>query len=215
MSNFGVPHLRVVNPFEASFREAQSAVGAAELLKNAEEFTSVAEAVADCSLVIGTTAARDREPQHPMHDLPTAAPLVREHLASGNVALLFGSEKRGLSNDDLNYCHWLLHIPTRSEHLSMNLGQSVAICLYEITKGGKSDAVVEAKEFATSAELDRLTDALQEVLATSGYLKPNTEQPTEDKLRRLVRRLRLNSEDAELLLGMLRKITWKLRSNDD
>jgi tRNA/rRNA methyltransferase len=214
MSNFGVLRLRVVNPFEASFREAQSAVGAAELLKNAEEFTSVADAVADCSLVIGTTAAGNRELLHPMYDLPAAAPLVREHLASGNVALLFGSEKRGLSNDDLNHCHWLLHIPTRTEHLSMNLGQSVAICLYEIAKAGKAEVPVAKEGLATSAELDRLSEVLQDALATSGYLKPSTEKVTEDKLRRLVRRLQLNSEDAELLLGMLRQIVWKLHTQD-
>ncbi len=74
MSNFGVMHLRVVNPYDPSFREAQSAVGAADLLKNAEQFTSVAEAVADCSLVVGTTAARDRELQHSLYPLLRSLP---------------------------------------------------------------------------------------------------------------------------------------------
>ncbi|HKR94705.1 MAG TPA: RNA methyltransferase, partial [Candidatus Angelobacter sp.] len=114
MSNLGFSRLRVVNPYEASFREARSAVGAAPLLKNAEEYKTVAEAVADCSLVIGTTAAHNRELHQPLKLLPQAAPMIRKRLKSGRVALLFGSEKRGLSNADLSHCHWLLHIPTRT-----------------------------------------------------------------------------------------------------
>jgi tRNA/rRNA methyltransferase len=211
MSNFGVARLRVVNPYEASFREARSAVGASELLKNAEVFTSVADAVSDCALVIGTTAARDRELQHPLRDVAQGAPLVRKALASGKVALLFGSEKRGLSNEDLSHCHWLMHIATRAEHLSMNLGQSVAICLYEIVRNVAKGRVV-AKKAASAKELERLTTVLLEALTSSGYVKRGASAVTEDKLRRLIRRLSFSSEDAELLLGMLRKVTWKLNA---
>src|SRR6266481_1499885 len=128
MSNFGFPHLRVVNPYELAFREARSAVGAAPLLARAEEFKTVAEAVEDCTLIVGTTAVGLRQLQHPVRRLEQAAPLIRKRLATSPVALLFGSEKRGLSNEDLSHCHWLLRIPTREEHRSMNLGQAVAVC---------------------------------------------------------------------------------------
>ncbi len=135
MSNLGFLRLRVVNPYEASFREARSAVGAAPLLAKAEQYSSVAEAVADCSLVVGTTAVGNRELHHPLRLLQDAAPLIRKRLRAGSrVALLFGSEKRGLSNDDFSHCHWLMHIPTREEHTSMNLGQAVAVCLYELAR---------------------------------------------------------------------------------
>ncbi len=210
MSNFGVLHLRVVNPFDPSFREAQSAVGAAELLKTAEVFGSVADAVADCSLVVGTTAARDRELQHPMRALPEAAPLIREHLQGGGAAVLFGSEKRGLSNEDLSHCHWLMHIPTRSEHLSMNLGQAVAVCLYEIAKGSYSAESVLPRQGAAAGTLEQLTQTLLETLTASEYLKGSAIGASEEKMRRFVRRLSLNAEDAESLLAMLRKIKWKL-----
>ena len=132
MSNFGAMQLRVVNPYEAAWREAKSAVGAAELLARAEECATVAEAVADCSLVVGTTAVGNRELRQPLWSLPEAGPAIRERLKTSNVALLFGSEKWGLSNESLSYCHWLLRIPTREEHRSMNLGQAVAVCLYEL-----------------------------------------------------------------------------------
>ena len=134
MSNFGFSRLRVVAPYEAAFREARSAVGASALLAGAQEYSSVAEALADCALVVGTTAARHRQLLHPLLPLEQGARLIRQQLPSGRVALLFGSEKRGLSNRDLSHCHWLLRLPTREEHPSMNLGQAVAVCLYELAR---------------------------------------------------------------------------------
>lgn len=170
MSNFGFLHLRVVNPFELAFREARSAVGAAPLAQ-AEEFTTVAEAVSDCSLVIGTTAFSRRDPQHPARRLEEGARLIRRRLASSCVALLFGSEKRGLSNEDLSYCHWLLRIPTREAHRSMNLGQAVAVSLYEIARGLKPAPQPEKDPPATAANLERLTSLMLGARRASGYLK--------------------------------------------
>src|SRR5579885_3049776 len=109
MSNFGVLKLRLVNPYHVAFREARSAVGAAGLLAAAEEYATVSEAVADCSLVVGTTAVRHRELQHVIRPLADGAKLIRKHLASDLVALLFGSEKYGLSNDDMSHCHYLMN----------------------------------------------------------------------------------------------------------
>src|ERR1700751_2731023 len=97
MRNFGAHDLRLVAPYEASFREARSAVGAGAVLGEAREFASVAEAVADCRLVVGTTAARRREVEQPMVGLEQAAAPVRAALTGGRVALLFGSEKHGLT----------------------------------------------------------------------------------------------------------------------
>jgi tRNA/rRNA methyltransferase len=222
MSNLGFLRLRVVNPYEASFREARSAVGAAQLLAKAEEYASVAEAVADCSLVIGTTAGANRELHHPLRLLKDAAPLIRKRLAAGaSVALLFGSEKRGLSNDDFSHCHWLVHIPTREEHTSMNLGQAVAVCLYELARGvdvagsrGKSKSrQTEKATSAPAAELERITTVLIDALRASGYLAERSIAAKEEKIRRMVRRLELSSPDAELWLGMLRQVLWKIGRN--
>src|SRR5271166_5816381 len=134
MSNFGALHLRVVKPYERAYREAVSAVGASAVMKEAEEFASVAEAVADCTLVVGTTAVGNRDVRQPLMGLQQAGRVIRERLETSRVALLFGSEKRGLSNEDISYCHWLLQIPTREEHRSMNLGQAAAVCLYELAR---------------------------------------------------------------------------------
>lgn len=210
MSNFGATHLRVVNPYSIAFREARSAVGAADLLARAEEFSELSDAVADCSLVVGTTALQHRELLHPLYQLEHGGELIRSALQSGKVAIVFGSEKRGLSNDDLSHCHWLMRIPTREAHSSMNLGQAVAVCLYELARDIKA-APSPQKALAPSTDLERITQLLLESLTASGHVKRGSEAAVEEKVRRLVRRLNLTMEDAEVTQGMLRKILWKLR----
>src|SRR6185369_16598316 len=104
------------------------------ILQAAREYATVGDAVSDCSLVVGTTSIGHRELQHPLHLLEPGAKLIRRAMASSPVALLFGSEKFGLGNDDISHCHWLMRIPTVDVSRSMNLGQAVAVCLYEIAR---------------------------------------------------------------------------------
>lgn len=209
MSNFGFLNLRLVNPYEVAFREARSAVGAGPVLIAAREYPTVAEAVADCSLVVGTASLGHRDPQVPLRRLEPAARLIKKH--PGKVALLFGSEKFGLSNDDLAHCHWLMRIPTRDEHQSMNLGQAVAVCLYELSRDGRAPSPPPSSKAATAEEAERITQVFVSTLAASGYTNPKNAASTELKIRRLVRRLNFSSKDSEMWLGMLRQIDWKLR----
>jgi tRNA/rRNA methyltransferase len=211
MANFGFSRLRVVSPYDVAFREARSAVGAAPLLQSAEEYNEVADAVADCRLVVGTTSVGHRELQHPIRRLEYGARLIRRALGSGPVGLLFGSEKFGLSNEDLSHCHWLMRIPTVSQELSMNLGQAVALCLYELVRDPKALAARhERVRRANAEELEQITLLLLENLQKSGYMNPVTAGSTEEKVRRLVRRLDIAGRDAPVLLGMLRQVLWKL-----
>ena len=215
MSNFGFLQLRVVNPYDVAFREARSAVGGAPVLADAKEYKTVAEAVADCTLVVGTTAVRHRELHHPLRRLEQGAKLIRKELAMGRVALLFGTEKTGLSNDDLSHCHWLMNIPTREQHISMNLGQAVAVCLYELIRDMKRPSVKTAKveKRASAAEVQRISSVLLESLHLSGYVNPISVASTEERVRRMVRRLEMSSKDAELWLGMYRQMLWKMKNN--
>jgi TrmH family RNA methyltransferase len=212
MANFGFSRLRVVNPYDVAFREARSAVGAAPLLQAAEDYASVAAAVADCRLVVGTTSVGHRELQHPLRRLEYGARMIGRALAQAPVALLFGSEKFGLTNDDLSHCHWLMRIPTEPADLSMNLGQAVALCLYELARDRKA-AIAKAPRTivrAAAGETEQVTLLLLEILRKSGYTNPVTEESTEEKVRRLVRRLEIGRRDAPVLLGMLRQILWKI-----
>ncbi len=212
MSNFGFTDLRLVNPYDVAFREARSAVRSRYILDRAQVFDNLAAAVHDCTLVVGTTAVGNRDLHVPLHRLETAGAVIKEHLASSPVALLFGSEKFGLSNDDMSYCHWLLRIPTREEHGSMNLGQAVAICLYELRREASAvEHRFEAPEAVTAENLDRITTLLAELLERSGYVNERTSTSAELKLRRLVRRLAIREHDAETWLGMLRQILWKVK----
>jgi len=213
MANFGFSRLRVVNAYDVAFREARSAVGAAPLLAAAEEFASVAEAVVDCKLVVGTTNVGHRELQHTVRRSEPGGRMLIRALGGGPAALLFGSEKFGLSNDDMSHCHWLMRIPTVSQDLSMNLGQAVALCLYELARDPKAAlASPEKIRSANAGELEQITTRLLEVLNRSGYVNPVTSISTDEKVRRLVRRLEIPGRDAKVLLGMLRQILWKLEN---
>jgi len=210
MSNFGFVRLRVVNPFERSFREARSAVGASKVLLNAEEFGSVAEAVADCGLVVGTTAVGHRHLHHPLKRLEPGARVIRRQLRSARVALLFGSEKFGLSNDDFSHCHWLLHVPTSATNISMNLGQAVAVCLYELVRNGRIHQPPAKLALVSAVESERITQLLYRAMQSSDYLQRRPTADAEERVRRLVRRLKIPAADVEAWMGILRQVVWKL-----
>lgn len=219
MSNFGFSELRLVNPYEVAFREARSAVKAHAVLEQAREYPTVAEAVADCALVVGTTAIGPRVLEHPLRRLEYGGKLIAKKLATApraQVALLFGSEKFGLSNEDMSHCHWLMRIPAREEHGSMNLGQAVAVCLYEIIRSpAAAKTAPDAKRPAAAVHIERIIELLETILDRSGYVHARVEGSTRMKIRRLVRRLQLNAHDAEVWLGMLRQILWKLENISD
>lgn len=215
MSNFGFSELRLVNPYAVAFREARSAVKAHAVLEQAREYPNVAEAVADCALVVGTTAIGPRTLEHPLRRLEYGGKLIARKLAAAPVALLFGSEKFGLSNEDMSHCHWLMRIPAREEHGSMNLGQAVAVCLYEIIRSpAAAKTAPDSKRPACAEHLERITEFLETILDRSGYVHARVEGSTHMKIRRLVRRLQLNGHDAEVWLGMLRQLLWKLEHRE-
>jgi TrmH family RNA methyltransferase len=209
MTNFGFGRLRLVRPYAPSFREARSAVGADAVLASAERFSGLAEAVADCSLVAGTTGGKQRNPAEALERLEAGAAHMRAQLRAGaRVAILFGSEKVGLSNEELSHCQALVRIPTETAQPSMNLGQAVAVLLYELIR---DDAVQEervAAPLATAGDRERLLALLSEALAAGGCERAADEA----RLRRLVQHLVLTSEDAHTWQGLYRQILWKLRN---
>jgi TrmH family RNA methyltransferase len=218
MHDFGFSSLRVVNEYAVPFETARSAVDAGAVLGAAIAYESVAAAVADCALVVGTTAVGERDLQHPLHVVADAAKLIRREAAGadGRVAVLFGSEKTGLSNEELSHCNWLMTIPMEEHaevrHPSMNLGQAVAVCLYELVRGSEG-AVGEGvgERVAGAAELERLTVLLTEVLEGTGYRRHHPANSDEAQIRRLVVRLGNSANDAQVWMGVLRQVLWKLR----
>src|ERR1035437_6457084 len=214
MANFGFQRLSVVAPFDPTWREARSAIGAPDLLLNAVESSTFAEAVADCTLVAGTGTLTWRKPEQPVIQLPELAPLVSQELArGGRVALIFGSEKHGLTREDLSYCHLLVEIPTDPLQPSMNLGQAVAVCLYELIRSAESaptTPVPSVTSSAPSGRLDLLAWVIEEAMQAVGY-SPRAMQPANrHDLRLLLRRLSLSAHDTRRILGLFRRILWRI-----
>ena len=218
MHDFGFGDLRIVNPYEVPLEAARSAVDASDVVQRAKSYPSVAEAVTDCTLVVGTTAVGERRLEHSLELLAVAAQRVEAELggeAAPRVALLFGSEKTGLSNDELSHCQTLLTIPMHTyegmRHPSMNLGHAVAVCLYELVRGGSVAPRGPASEAATAEVVERLRGLLAEVLDEAEYTEHHPANATEADLRRLLLRLRILRTDAPVWMGMLRQVLWKVR----
>jgi tRNA/rRNA methyltransferase len=218
MANFGFERLTVVAPYAPHWREARSAVGAPELLENARECATLAEAVAACTLVAGTGSLQHRKPEQCVAALPEFAPLAVEALAAGGrVALVFGPEKHGLTRDDLSYCHLLVAIPTDTRQPSMNLGQAVAVCLYELVREMRScrGAAVESgsaeSEPPRSGEIDRLAEAIEETMTAVGYSPVAMRGANRLDLRQFLRRIAFTGLDAARTLRLFRRILFRLR----
>ncbi len=208
MSNFGFTDMRLVKPYDLAFREAKSAVKSEYILEQARVFETVAEAVADCTLVVGGTSVGHRDLHLPLYRLEAAGPMLKQ---ADGAAVLFGSEKFGLSNEDMSYCHWLYRIPAREEHGSMNLGQAVAITLYELRR----ETAAESQRFepparAEGAEFERITGLFYQLLTDSGYIQERMADQAEVRLRELVNRLGISASDARTWQGILRQIQWKM-----
>jgi TrmH family RNA methyltransferase len=241
MANFGFSRLAVVAPYAPHWREARSAIGAPELLQNATETESVAEAVADSTFVAGTGTLVNRKPEQPVLSLADAGPILAQQLdRSGRIALVFGPEKHGLTRDDLSFCNVLIEIPTDPRQPSMNLGQAVAVCLYELacrpqpissasgTVGdfspppigqekdeGMGHGTSEIGPASSSGTLDRLAGLIEETMAAAGY-SPRVMQPANrHDLRLLLRRLAPSALDTRRMLGLFRRILYRLNRSAD
>lgn len=215
MANFGLKDLVVVAPYDPVWREARSAVGAEEVLESARATSSLVEAVGEAGLVLGTSAGSrrkfDRDPIS-LADLPA---WLHQRRAKGRAAILFGSEKTGLSREHLSYCHALVRIPTAVDCPSMNLGQAVAVCAYELARSGmipvrSTHPTPHRSDPANLQALDHVFERAERILDVVGYLKPKSRNATLVKLRRLLLEFELTNHDVRVLGGVLAQIEWKL-----
>jgi tRNA/rRNA methyltransferase len=208
MSNFGVTDLVAVSPFAEGWRDARSAVGAEKVLKDARSFP-MSEALDGCHLVLGTTAARNREIRQPVIDLPDVRAFIAERLPSGGrVALLFGSEKRGLANRDLERCHALLRVPTGKATPSMNLSHAVAVVCYELSRGPSGAATSPASpvDEPTMQQLEDLVSKGLVALERIGYMTDLPKKVQSEKLRRKFLRWRMTRQDAAFLQAFFKRV---------
>lgn len=224
MANFGFSHLTVVAPYAPHWREARSAIGAPAILKVAQTFESLAEAVADCTLVLGTGTLARRKPEQDVLQLPNVGNILREPLGRGErVALVFGPEKHGLTRDDLSHCQALVEIPTDAAQPSMNLGQAVAVCLYVLTVQILAPATALSsppiqtaprntrEPRAASKDLEILARVIEQVIQGAHYSPASMKNANQHDFRLLLRKLDLSEKDARRILGLFRRILWRLQ----
>ena len=216
LANFGLLEMAVVAPFEPTWEEARSAgVGAGPVLASARAVPTLMEAIGDTTLVVGTTTGSRRNLGREILPLPELAAWLRRRKASGRAALLFGSEKTGLSNEDISHCHALVRIPTDLDCPSMNLGQAAAVCAYELARAGivslqPPDVTIHRSEPANQQALDHILERAAHVLDVSGYLQPKGRAAMLLKLRRLLLDLNLTCSDVRVMGGVLTQVGWKL-----
>lgn len=205
MKNMGLEELCLVAPKYFPDPEASArASGADDILDNAQCFTELTEAIADCALVVGASA-RLRSLPWPMVTPRECGRRLVETVALGPCALVFGQERSGLSNDDLQHCQLLVNIPTDSDYRSLNLAMAVQILAYEIhlARGGVSAAVEREAPPASSEDLERFFAHLESVLVESEFLDPDNPRYLMRRLRRLFYRADLDQNELNILRGIL------------
>ena len=224
MANFGFRDLVVVNPYAPTWQETRSAVGAEDVVRSARAVPALLDAIGDARLVAGTTSGSRRHLARELVPLTGLPGWISGHgprrppaqgRAVWRAALLFGSEKTGLSNEEMSYCRPLVRIPTSPACPSMNLGQAVAVCCYELARQGLATnrapgARIHRSEPATRQSLEHLFDRAARLLDAAGYLKPQSRAATLLKLRETLLKLGLTHYDARIVGGVLAQVEWKL-----
>jgi TrmH family RNA methyltransferase len=206
MKNMGLDDLWLVEPKEFPSAEATArASGADDLLATARVVADLDSAVANASLVIGASA-RCRTLPLPMLDPRACAELVTQQPQSELSAILFGRERTGLSNTELDRCHYLVQIPTNPDYPSLNVAAAVQVIAYELkmAAGIPSPATPEKNHrFATADEMEQFYRHLEETLVDIDFLNPDNPRQLMRRLRRLFGRIRPNENEINILRGIL------------
>ena len=210
MKNFGFSDLAVVGIHPPNWEEVTSAPNATDVLAGARIFSTLSEAIADCNLVIATTDHTRVEAKQTVY---TPFDLSRDlGVVEYKLALVFGSEKHGLTNEDFSHCHRIMSIPTEPNCPSMNLGQAVAICCYELIRDrAQTEIVPHVAETASARAVEEAFELSLDVLRQIDFVLPGNEPDLKRRIRSSLFRFHLNKYDVEMLCGILSRIKRGLR----
>ncbi len=214
LKNMGLHDLALVRPENFPHADALArASGAVDVLQKAQVFARLEDAIGDCGLIVGASA-RERVRHFNVLAPREAAPRVAATAEQSAVAVLFGSERVGLTNEELAHCHWLIRIPANSEYQSLNLAMAVQIIAYELhlACGGTLPAPACDTPLATATEIERLRSHLEEVMTEVGFAD-RTQAGTHlmDRVRRMLMRAELDQNEVNILRGLLTAIQGKRR----
>ena len=214
MKTMGLTNLCLVNPvIKPDSQSISLAAGASDIIKQAQIFSSLEEAVADCSLVIGTSA-RPRSLQWPnLTPKECGDKIIAEAACHAQVALVFGRERVGLTNDELQKCHFHVGIPANPDYSSLNLAMSVQVLSYEIRMSMLSTQNSSLKldhqdviEYPKDKDIERFYQHLEQTLLQTGFINPNHPGQIMGRLRRLFTRARIEQQELNILRGILTSV---------
>ncbi len=210
MSNMGVRELvlvapEAINPFHARVM----AVHGKEVLEGMGVRSTLREAVADCGLVVGTTCRGGLYREGGLTPREAAREIV-EKAKTNRVALVFGPEDHGLSNEDLRLCHRLITIPANPAYPSLNVAQAVLLCCYEIFLAASRDSneKKEGRPLASVERVELMYEKLKDAFLKIGFLHPENPEHLMFAFRRIFGRAGLEEREVRILLGLARQIAW-------
>ncbi|NOX08372.1 MAG: tRNA (cytosine(32)/uridine(32)-2'-O)-methyltransferase TrmJ [Gammaproteobacteria bacterium] len=213
MKNMSLASLRLVQPRYFPHSEAFArASGAADVLDNAQVFDSLEAALHDCSLVMGTSA-RPRNLAWPMLDPEQCAQQAMVEAQQGGVALVFGRERTGLTNDELEHCHYRVHIPCNKDYSSLNIAAAVQVICYEVFKARMQGNVSSDEPVSIPVPAQRMEQYyvhLEQVLVELEFLNPQQPRHLMRRLRRLYQRARPDETEYNILRGILTAMQKKI-----
>jgi tRNA (cytidine32/uridine32-2'-O)-methyltransferase len=223
MKNMGLSRLALVNPVEFPSGVAVGrAASALDVLEQAEVVNTLGEAIADCALVIGSSARSRSLPWPMLTPEQSAAKLVKES-QSAPVALVFGREDSGLNNEELQLCHFHVQIPASPEYSSLNLAAAVMVLCYEIRRAvlrnedadDKAEDEYWDQERATVEQVEYFYEHLERVLVEIDFHDPDNPRQLMQRMRRLFGRVRIDAMEMNILRGILTNIEHKIKGRRD
>jgi len=208
MKTMGFDELVLVNPNDFPSTEAVArAAGATDVLAGARVVTTLDEALAGCGLVVGTSARR-RSLQWPELNPRECAQQVLATAESNAVAIVFGTERAGLQNEQMDKCNALVYIPANPEYSSLNLASAVQLIAYELhfSRTRLESPQVPEYPLATADKMERFYEHLERIMLRTGFLNPDNPRQVMRKLRRLFNRARLDEHELQILRGLLASV---------
>jgi tRNA/rRNA methyltransferase len=211
MANMGLRDLAIACPRDLDLGEARKmACAGHEILEARRDFPTLAAAVSDCGLVMGATARVGLYRQHAASPR-TLAPRILEAADTGRVALVFGPEDHGLSNDDLIFCTHVIQIPSSKAASSLNLAHAVMLCCYEVfLASGQFAGATEKSPEAPSHLRERMFAVWRELLLDVGFMDEDKAMHMMFGVRRILARGKLTEDDVRIMMGIARQIRWKI-----
>jgi tRNA/rRNA methyltransferase len=211
LKTMGIEDLALVSPRHFPDPDATAmAAGAADVLSRAHVFGTLEGALADCALAVGFSA-RERELSHAPSSLREAAPQLLQASAEGKVALVFGNETSGLSNEELARCQRFVVIPSNPAYGSLNLAAAVQVACYELAVAAQAFAAPAPRErgAASVGDVEGLFTHLESAAVSSGFLDPAEPGRFMERMRRMFARIRLERQEVKLLRGLLAALEKK------